>query len=199
MEAESLNCEPVEELKGSPRRICLKARDHGSEQGILQAWLDYFPGALHRQSQTFRPDGSFAYFCTCEYDANLKLVRRATFLQGDPQTETLYAPHDEAGVQEAITVSATGQELERVITRQDAQGRVVECTNLSETGEAHLTAHYDDDGNVADGLVTLPDGTEIKLPVTPNPSYQVVRRDAEGNWTERRTPFATVYRTIEYY
>ncbi len=197
MEVEFLNCEPVEELKGNPRRICLEGRDHGSEEVSLQAWLDYFPGTL-RQSQAFRPDGSFAYFCICEYDENRKLVREATFLQGDLQTETLYTPRDEAGVQEAITVSATGKELQRVVTRRDAQGRVVECTNLSETGEAHLTARYDDDGNVADGLVRLPDGTEIKLPIRPNPAYQVVTRDAEGNWTERITPFATIYRTIEY-
>jgi len=199
VEVEELNSEPVEELKGNPRRIRLEARDNGSNEINLQAWQDYFPGTRHRQAQSFRPDGSFSYFCLCEYDENLNLVRGATFLQGDLQTETRYLPPDEKGLQEAITVSASGRELQRVITRCDAQGRVVECTNLSETGRAHLTARYADDGNVADGLVTLPDGSEIKLPITPNPVYQVVTRDAEGNWTERITPFATVYRTIEYY
>jgi hypothetical protein len=102
-------------------------------------------------------------------------------------------------MQEVITVSAAGKELQRVITRFDAEGRVVECTNLSNIGKAQLTARYDDDGNVADGLVTLPDGAAIKLPIRPDPAYEVVARDLQGNWTERKTPFATVYRAIEYY
>jgi hypothetical protein len=150
-----------EDLKGNPRSIRVDARDNGSSEIHLQAFLDYFPGARLRQSQSFCQDGSFSYFVLCEYAGDNHLFKETIYWQGNPHTETVRLPKEESGVQMTITRSATGHELERIISRCNGAGHPVECSNSSESGEAHLVAHYDNEGTFLNAKATLPDGTEL--------------------------------------
>jgi hypothetical protein len=197
---QSLNAAPAEEeLKGSPRSIRLDALESGRPETCLQAFLDYFPGAKLRQSQSFHPDGGFSYFLLCEYAEDGRLSKESIYWQGVLHTERLHLPQDKDGAQVTVTRSAAGQELERIATRYNDAGQPIECTNISDTGEAHLSARYDEQGNFLDARATLPDGTEVTFPMEIDPAYKIVTRDAIGNWTEKTTPFATLYRTIQYY
>lgn len=221
-----LHSEPAEEeLRGNPRHVRLERQEHVTDEAHLYQTSEYFPGARIRESQTYRPDGTLSYRCIFEYADDGTLATQNTYLEGTLCWQTKCSKGTEPGVEVTTSSGPDGEELERVETKRNEDGQILDCTltELSSNRQTHLLiSNFDDQGRPRQHIITfdgeqgkrircltsyplgsspvtiyyLPDGQTFELDAA---VYKVNSRDSTGNWTKKTTSSATLYRTIEYY
>lgn len=160
----------AKKLKGSPKVVRIERQETaGPTEGarFLQEITEYRPDGREVERSIYRPDGTLSYRFFYEYSDEGDLSKITTVDGSGKTVQSRLLRSLEMGDEEEITLDSNGSELQRMITKRDRSGRVIESAVLDASGamSVRLILHNDERGLLRDGELTLGDQVAVRVEV----------------------------------